>query len=293
MKARQFPARPAARGAERGPAAGDDGAAAHAPRPLDGGAKLPLYRQLLGDLRRRILAGAFDHDRQLPSEAQIEASYGVSRITVRRALQELAQEGLIERHQGRATRLAPHHLQRPAEAALEGGLDEILALGFQAEAEVLESGEAPATAEVAGRLAVTPGAPVHRSLCLRRLDGRPLCRLLSYLPLELARRVPTAALDGEPLLLLVRDGLVLGRVEQSLAAVAATAELATSLELSEGAPLLLIERLFRDERDRPVQLVQSHFRADRYRYGMSFRTAREGEPAGEATRVRSLSLLSR
>lgn len=284
MIGRQSPARTAETG----------GAAGLGAQALDPAGGVPLYRQLLADLRRRILAGAFDGDGRLPSEAQIERSYRVSRITVRRALQELAQEGLIERRQGRPTRVARHRLQRPTEAGLEGELANMLSMGFQTESEVLEIGEMPAPPEVAARLDLPAAAPVHRLLRLRRMAGRPFCRSLAFLPLELAERVSRAALESEPLLLLlVRDGLILGRVEQTIAAVAATAELAAPLQVPEGAPLLLIERLFRDERGRPVELVYIHFRADRYRYGMSFRPSAAAEAQDDAVRPEPLTLLER
>ncbi|MEX2630415.1 MAG: GntR family transcriptional regulator [Tistlia sp.] len=245
---------------------------------LDPGSPVPLYRQLLADLERRISAGQFDRDNQIPSEACIERTYGVSRITVRRALQELEHRGLIERHQGRATRLATPEAQ--ASPALEAEIAGIISLGFRTEAQVLDVGIVPAPEEVAARLALRPGEPVHRSLRLRRLEGEPLCRSLAYLPARFAPALSEPALEREPLLLLlVRSGLVIGRVEQSIGATAACGTLARCLDTAEGSPLLLVERLFRDDRDRPVELVQLHFRADRYRYHLTL-TAEQGRTGG-------------
>ncbi|SMF14048.1 transcriptional regulator, GntR family [Tistlia consotensis] len=259
--------------------------------PLDGSAAIPLYRQLLADLRRRIFAGEFDRASQLPSEAGIERAYGVSRITVRRALQELEQQGLIQRRQGRPTRLTPRRLHGPAEAELDAELVNILSVGFRTETRVIDMAIVPASAEIAARLDVRPAAPVHRVVRLRRMGGAPLCRSLAYLPVGVMESLSRATLESEPLLLvLVRSGLVIDRVEQSIAAVTATPELAGPLEVEEHAPLLLIERLFRDDRGRPVQLVYLHFRADRYRYGMTFRTARDKQQS--STRVEPVDMIA-
>ncbi len=250
---------------------------------LESPSPVPLYRQLFADLRRRIRAGDFDRAGVLPSEARIEKDYAVSRITVRRALLELDQEGLIERRQGRATRIRPHRLHRPAEAGLDAELANMLSFGFKTDSEVLEAREVKAPADVAERLGLAPGTPVHRSRRLRRVSGLPLCHSLAYLPLDLAGSVSRADLEREPLLLLlVRNGLVIGRVDQSIGAVAAEPEMARLLGTAAGEPLLLIERLFRDNRERPVEQVVLHFRADRYRYGMTFRA-----DADENSRVES------
>ena len=248
---------------------------------LDAAAAAPLYQQLFASLKRRILAGEFDPDGLLPSEARIERAYGVSRITVRRALQELEQQGLVLRRQGRPTRVLASRPPEPGAADLETELADMLTVNFKSDAELLDFKAIPAPYDVAKKLELSAGAPVLCSLRLRRMAGRPFSRSLAYVPQAFAEGLTREELEAMPLLLLLlRDGLAIDGLEQSIGAVAADRALAELLEVPEGAPLLHVERLFRDKRQRAVELVSSHFRADLYRYRSSFRTA----PAADARR---------
>jgi GntR family transcriptional regulator len=262
-----------------------DAGASHGPAPGAGGADAPsgpLYRQVYVALRDDILAGAFDGTGALPSEHALEARFGVSRITVRRALDELAARGLITRRQGRPTLVNPRPGQRPLVAPVERELLNTFAIGLETEVQLLGCDVIGAERHVAEALGIEPGAPVLWVVRLRRSEGRPFCQTTAFVPAPLAHAIPREALATTPLLVLLeRAGVSVSRARQAIAAVPARAPAAGFLEVAEGTPLLEMERVVHDQDDRPVQYIVALFRADMYRYRVELAaTARasEGEP---------------
>ena len=147
---------------------------------LDSG-PLPLYHQLEEELRGRIHAGEFAPGALLPTEEQICIGYGVSRITVRRALDALISQGLIVRRRGVGSFVAePKAGVRSVRLA--GSLDEFLAASGMLETQMISLHETVAPAEIAESLQIEKGAPVVRLEALTRLEGAPIGYLNIYFP---------------------------------------------------------------------------------------------------------------
>ena len=128
--------------------------------------RIPLYYQLEGLLREKIVSGKFVAGDKLPTESELIQQYGVSRITVRQALTVLAEEGLIERRQGRGTFVAERRTRTKrtfeGQTHLTGSLDEVIAMGLSTPVKVIEMNRVEADPHEAELLGVAVGELVYR-----------------------------------------------------------------------------------------------------------------------------------
>ena len=246
-----------------------------------GGRSRPLYRQVADRLREAILGGETGPGDPLPSEQRLEQRFGVSRITIRKALDELAGEGLIERQQGRPTRVRHLPGMRPLAADSEGDIRNILTLASETEVEVLSFGYALPPDDIRRRLQLPRHHPALRCERLRRHQGLCFCLTLAWVPPPYAAGLTEEELRTTPLLLLLRRaGGRPVRTEQTISAVAAGGEAARHLEVEEGRPLLELCRLPQDAEGRPIQHLTALFRPDRYRYAMTLTAEQASLEAG-------------
>ena len=178
---------------------------------------LPLYHQLKTVILREIEAGRWEPDAQLPTEDELARRFGVSKITVRQALRDLAVEGFIRREQGRGTFVERRRLQQgPRELTSFTG--ERRGHGLVPASKVLEQATVPAAPEVATALAIEAGAPVFRLRRLRLADRQPMGIQTAYLPSHL---VPgTAARVGSRNVLRALDAPGRGRSAKCAGAIA-------------------------------------------------------------------------
>jgi len=239
-----------------------------------GALRMPLYHQIYLILRQQILDGGLGDGlgggAMLPGEQDLAARYGVSRITAKRALDELARDGLVVRERGRGTRVLDTerrvHLAVPA----TGGLDPLITMGDETDATVLEVTEVAAGAELAAALRVSPGAPLQRAVRLRSVDGAAFSYLTTHVPWEIGRRFSRSDLERTPLLaLLDRAGATPTAAEQTVSATLADSEVASHLGTEVGAPLLRLRRVVTDRSGRPIEHLVALYRPDRYRLAMT------------------------
>jgi GntR family transcriptional regulator len=246
---------------------------------MDTAPPLPKYHRLYLVLREQLQAG--DHADGLPGELQLAERFGVARVTVRKALERLAADGLVARAPGRGTvplrprprattRARTGTPQRPADGApLTGLLENIVRMGLRTSVKVLSCEIVPAAMPVAEALDLPPGTPVQEAVRVRATRQGPLSCISTWVPASLARGFGRRELARKPLLLLLEDaGVRIGRATQWIDAVLADAEVAHHLDVPFASPLLAVTRLVRDAEDRPVQWLRGLYRPDRYRYEM-------------------------
>lgn len=230
---------------------------------------LPLYHKVYLLLRQRLLDGVYGADEPLPGENALAQEYGVSRLTVRRALDALATEGLISRRQGRGTfAQAPSQLSAPQQGGTVDALMAHLArMGMRTQVKLLDLSVEPATPALAARLEVPAGSPVHRSVRVRSHQGEPFSYLQTYVPDAVGRRISRKALGSKPLLQIFGElGIRVSGAEQSINAVLADPAAAEALEVPVASALLNIRRLVRDAGGRPVEYLDARYRPDRFEY---------------------------
>jgi GntR family transcriptional regulator len=233
---------------------------------------LPLYAILRDRLRARILDGALKAGDQLPSEHELVATEGVSRITVRQALSELQAEGLIVKLHGKGAFVshprAAQHLNRLQ------GLGEALSLeGHTVHSKRLSLKSLAAPAEVARQLGLKPGTPVYRLQSLRYMDREPLSVNCSFMPRSAGEKLARARLADRDLLDYFEHDLGL-KVEQAqleISACPAGAREARLLKIAAATPVLLVKRLLSLKGGAPLHVETAVYRADAFSYRLELR----------------------
>ncbi|CCN05767.1 putative GntR-family transcriptional regulator [Bordetella bronchiseptica Bbr77] len=216
---------------------------------------LPLYHKVYLLLKQRLQSGGFALNAAMPGENALAAEYGVSRLTIRRSLEALESEGLIERRQGRGTFAAEGAiLSAPQHSAdIDTLMAHLARMGMHTQVNLLELDTVPATPQVAAQLELPAGAPVQRAVRVRSHQGLPFSYLVTYVPGEIGQRIRREDLGAKPLLAIFRDlGVRVARAQQSISPV--------------GSALLSLQRLVRDDAGRPVEWLHALYRPDRYEY---------------------------
>ncbi|MGQ0837078.1 GntR family transcriptional regulator [Actinokineospora sp.] len=245
----------------------------------------PVYHQIADELRRRIVEGVYVSGAQLPSETDLLGEFDFSRLTVRRALAVLQQEGLTEARRGRGVfvrnappvvRLGNSRFSRAARAAGKGALAaEAERLGLTWSQQDLGLEAVPSPPAVALALGQAEAA-VKRRLML--IDGEPTQLADSYVPLDVAEDIGFLRGDTAPgglYGLLDQHGHTVTRFREELAVRSATPEEAVALHLPLAAPVVLLVRLAFNQEDRVVEYFDSVAAGDRHRYVYEFDAPRE------------------
>lgn len=231
---------------------------------VDRGSPVPLYFQLAQQLESAIERGRLAPGSLLGNEIELAGRLGLSRPTVRQAIQSLVDKGLLVRRRGIGTQVVHSQVKRPLE--LSSLYDDLEAAGQRPATRLLRYATEEATAGVAAALGLPEGAEVRRVERLRLTHDEPMAYLCNHLPAGLLAAEP-AELESTGLYRLMRgSGVTLHSARQSVGARAATAGEAEPLGEAEGAPLLTMERTTYDDTGRPVEYAAHLYRASRYSF---------------------------
>lgn len=246
-------------------------------RPLDRSSPVPLWAQVLDDLRERLASGELTE--RFPTDRELVEDYGVSRQTVRDAVRRLREEGMVTRERGRGSFVQPRTIEQSL-GALYSLFRSIEDHGFE-QTSVVRTLERRVNAEAAGRLELAPDAPLVFLERVRLADGEPVAVDCSWLPEALAGGLLHAAdaLAHGALyeILAERCGLVLTGGWERILPQLPTALQAELLGVEADHPVFAIERLaFRGEA--PVEWRHAVVRGDRYAF-----TARWGSMGDQET----------
>lgn len=227
----------------------------------------PLYSRVETVLAGEIADRTLKVGDQLPTEDSLISRFEVSRITVRRAIQNLVGRGLVEIRRGKGTFVAaPKITQELTE--LSGFVEDMHALGRKPTARVISKEIVTANTTVAAHLALTKGEHVVRICRVRLADGIPLSFDETYLPVEIGKKVMTNNLRTEPIFSLLerKYDIPLVEAEYKLEAVAAGPEVAAALRVKQGNPIFQIERTSYSRGNRPVDYEKLYYRGDLIRF---------------------------
>jgi GntR family transcriptional regulator len=244
---------------------------------MDAHLPLPKYHQVYLVLREQLREGRFDEG--LPGELALMGQFGVARVTVRRALSQLAEEGLIHREPGRGTRPVSARAQEVQmqasamatgqQARLSGLLENLVTMGLRTTVKVLLVERMRAPSDVAAALNLPASAGVQKAERVRSTPEGPLSHITTWVPESISSGFGERELAQKPILLLLEEsGVKVGRAEQTISARLADVGMARHLDVSVGSALLAVRRLIYDEDDRPVQWLHGLYRPDRYEYQM-------------------------
>lgn len=231
---------------------------------VDRNSPVPLYFQLSQQLEAAIEHGKLTPGSLLGNEIELAARLGLSRPTVRQAIQSLVDKGLLVRRRGVGTQVVHSQVKRPLE--LSSLYDDLEAAGQRPATRVLVNTLASASTEVAAALGVPEGAEVHRIERLRLAHGEPMAHLCNFLPKDLLS-LETGQLESTGLYRLMRSaGITLHSARQSIGARVATEAEGERLGEPEGAPLLTMQRTTFDDTGRAVEFGTHVYRASRYSF---------------------------
>jgi GntR family transcriptional regulator len=226
-----------------------------------------LYAQVESVLAAEIADRSVKPGDRLPTEDHLMARFGVSRITVRRAIQNLISRGLVEIQRGRGTFVAPPKITQEL-TELSGFVEDMQAIGRKATTRVIGKTTVAASETVARQLALPKGSRVVRIQRVRLGDGVPLSFDETYLPSGIGRKIITNNLALEPIFSLLerKYNIPLVEAEYKMEAVAADPTIAAALCIQPGSPMFLIERTSYSTGARPVDYEKLYYRGDFIRF---------------------------
>jgi GntR family transcriptional regulator len=242
---------------------------------------VPLYYQLATLLRQKIVTGEYEPDQRIASEAELSADYGVSRMTVRQALANLEEEGLIRREAGRGTFVNDRPPVFSGDLELDRSIDDLISMGLATSVQLLELKEVKATDQEASDLEVPPDSPIIRCKRLRFFRDEPYCYIVNHVPREIGRRIDEGHWRHGSVLKYIEEELdvPLRIAKQRLRATLADAGLARWLQVRVGDPLLLVDYHIRTDENRPVEMAELYYRSDIYSF--TLRLTRSGRDQEE------------
>jgi len=234
---------------------------------VDRSSPLPLHYQLKQHLLEKIEAGEWKPNDLIPSEQELQNSFGLSRITVRQALSDLVYEGLLIRERGRGTFVAPPKMTHSPEerrSLTEFMMEKGIKPGWQ----IIEKGFIEANKEVAANLKLPHKTRVYRIRRLRLAAEEAIGQHTAYLPEAVSGQINEAGLlEGGSLNYISHiPQMATSHATRSIEAVAASDLDVKLLHMSLGSPVLMIQRVVLSASGEPLEFLQARYRGDRFKY---------------------------
>lgn len=246
---------------------------------LDRSVPVPFYYQIREQLRELISAGELTPGDALPGEVEFAADLGVSRMTVRQALTQLANEGLLRREPGRGTFVAEAkpHIEWPTDE-LQSFTEAYRSAGHVAGSRVISRRVVEATPHVARHLEVSPKTPVVEILRVRLVDGRDISMETSYYPEARFPELAQLAGDNVSIYQLMKERFDIDPAEalQVTEVSVATEFEASTLGMPRGVPVFLFRRIARDGSGQVIEYTKAVTRADRVRWARRLVRTKDG-----------------
>jgi GntR family transcriptional regulator len=223
-----------------------------------------LYVQVRETLREQMESGLLKPGERLPSEEELAAQFGVSRMTVRQGVSDLTDEGLLYRRRGIGTFVTQFHVERDHNR-LTDFFETARAEGFKAEVKLLSREVIPAKLMIANELGLQENEPVVRIQSLRLAGNVPVTIYDEYVPYKLRPELLTEDLRSRAAWqILEESGLVIKRAVQVIEARGADEEIAILLDIEEDLPILFKNRVIYAEDGSPVEVILCHNHGNMY-----------------------------
>ena len=255
------------------------GASLRVSNRVEKGLAVPLYRQTYELIRHRILGGEYKQGDQIPSENELCRELRISRVTLRESLERLSADRLIVKVPGKGTFVGLESASGVSSVKYAGFLEDLQYRMLNLKVVEVESRRMPPTAELRTRLQLAAGdSEIVVLKRLRHIENEPFSYTLNYLPVSIGDRINVGQLYKLPLLRILREdlGIPIVRAHETIAAAPATAEVARKLEIAALFPVLHVLRVMYTTNDRPLELVETFYRADKYHYSVNLARTRHG-----------------
>jgi GntR family transcriptional regulator len=231
---------------------------------IDKTSPIPIYYQLEQQIKTMIENKEWMPGDLLPSEREFSEKYQISRMTVRQAINNLVQMGLLNRKQGRGTFVSDQKIEK---RGLTSFSEDMLERGMTPSSELLDFKVIPATAAIAQDLRIREADPVYEIKRIRLADGVPMALETNYISEDLVPGI-TEDLLNQSIYRFIQEKLNLSitHASQSIEASVVDSMEAEYLQIPKGAPTLFIQRIAMLENNVPLETVKSLYRADRYKF---------------------------
>ena len=231
----------------------------------------PLYQQVMDDIRSAIEVGRHQPGDKIPSESELSELYGVSRITIRRAIEELAKEGFLTKKQGKGTYVNPPKLTRKIRqpGTTVSFTETCQRAGRSCGARVISQGPESAPESTARLLDLAPGAPILRVIRVRTIDGVPAATENAVFPRERYDFLQDIDLNDASLFSIIEERtqrVPHTRRHRTIELVSANPYLASLLGTGVGEPLFLEYVVYYDEADELMYACRFHLMARMFVY---------------------------
>jgi len=232
---------------------------------------LPLYFQISDSLRERIVNGEWPSGEKLPTEDDLSRQYGVSRQTIRKAKEPLARGGFIRSIKGSGCYVTSSALWSPHPPKVEN-LKEFFTIALKTSFKIHDYGMTLNTELIARNLQNEGDEFVFQIRGVRYLDGQPMSYVVYHLPTDFAARIPLDKLDQNAFIPQFERLAGIKAIEgvQSISLGKADEQAAKNLNLSPGDPVLVVETIYTDPSNRPIEYVCSQY-WDRLPYSIRVR----------------------
>ncbi|SFM21126.1 phosphonate metabolism transcriptional regulator PhnF [Salibacterium qingdaonense] len=233
---------------------------------IDKNSPLPIYYQIQEMIRKKIETGEWNPGDMLPSERIFSEDFDVSRMTVRQAVTELANEGVLMREKGKGTFVAEPKIEQPLQG-LTSFTEDMKARGLEPGSTLIQYQLRTAPRKAAEALQIKPETKVYEIKRVRLADDVPMAYETTFINRELAGDIPEDVENRSIYSFLEQEkGVKIVDGEQTFEASLANTEEAERLAIEEGAPVLLIQRITYLEDGSPLEYVKSAYRGDRYKF---------------------------
>lgn len=235
-------------------------------------------RRVYLQLRDDISSGVYPAGTSLPGEPRLADRLGVSRVTVRRALERLAEERLVVRRPGSGTIVTGARQDPAIRADVATLMPQLVEMGRRTTARLLSFAYVAPPPMIEEALGLEPGEAVQRAVRVRSLPDGPFSHLTTHVPAAIASAYSEADLATTPLFrLLERGGARIASATQSVSATLASPEVAEALDVAAGAALISINRIVLDAEGQGVEHLQALYRPDRFRFEMELARVGSGD----------------
>jgi len=232
-------------------------------------ARAPLYHQLYAVLKDAILDGTIVYDAQMPTEQQLIKVFDVSRVTAKRAMDELAAEDLIARFRGKGSHVTYQYVPKPIRGPLVGMLESLIDMAEHDSVRVVSIEKIVPPADIRELLNLSDGQMVHKVVRVNsNEEGEPYAYYVSWTT-GITKAFTKRKLENEARVKLLRENDInLTKMKQVLSAEHASARIARELCVETGAALLSVRRLGHVASGAVVDVLDGLYNPKRYQYAM-------------------------
>jgi GntR family transcriptional regulator len=227
---------------------------------------IPYYIQVAETIKSRIQQGEYSYEELIPPTHELEREFNVSNITVRKALEILVQEGLIERKRGIGTTVSRDE-QKTFSFELSATAPIFLssALKLKLDVKVLEITITPCPTRVRRILSMDSEKKVWRMKRMRRYKNAPIAFYIHYISVDRSKEITKELVGKMSFIDLLQKvcGVKLSKSEQRVEATTANMDLSSILDVNFGAPLFFVENIYYSKEKKPVAITQVYYRGDK------------------------------